>query len=210
MNDGVGVHPAWTAPNGRQSPRRPWRDSLRCTSGMQFIPRQAAKAPSARVADIVDGMDTPTASAPLVTNRNQKPRLPSTGLWTIAVVGLAQEAGLGERLFKGRNLAEAHRIDGSVAVRSMRCDRETRLADLRVDGVRADNDDCVWCGLSASSATDYRSLLTRRANGAAASEKAERIARTRRGDQITIPSSPSSSTVSRAGEASRVLGRIRH
>jgi hypothetical protein len=58
-----------------------------------------------------------------------------------AVARLGQEARPSERLFEGRDLAEARRVDGQVAVRRVRRDGEVRLANPHVDGLGANDDD---------------------------------------------------------------------
>ena len=62
---------------------------------------------------------------------------------TNAVAGSGPEASLGEYLFQRRDLAEPRRVDGEIAIRGVRCNREIRLADPYVDGMRADEDDRV-------------------------------------------------------------------
>ena len=60
-----------------------------------------------------------------------------------AVAGLGPEACLGECLLQRRDLAESRRIDSEIAVCGVGCNREIRLADPHVDGVRADEDDRI-------------------------------------------------------------------
>ena len=60
-----------------------------------------------------------------------------------AVASSWPEVRVCERLLERRSLAESRRLDGEVAVRGVRRDREVRVARPHVDGVRSDNDGCV-------------------------------------------------------------------